>query len=576
MSKGQPKKPIEFRLVKDHVIRGRVVNTEGKPIRGVRVGITRIGVSADTSLDSFLVRWKKRRFGSGIGCAKNVWSKHGALFATTTDADGRFTIHGAGVERFINLRLRGAGIAEEDLCLINRRGFDPKPYNQVARDNIPKGEKAYATWWLHGPKVSVVAEAEKPIGGVVTNADTGKPLPGVTVRGFNQTAKTDAAGRYQIHGLRKARSYTIEIASDPSTGYMASQVRAADTAGYQPIRADLRVKKGVIVTGKIIDQATGKPVPGFVEFAALVNNPFAKDYTVFDSSSTWGRGDRVYTAADGAFRIVTIPGPILLMGCFDYSRSTGEFIEWMKYKETVPDAKYPRYFQKSPDGMKFYRFDGESLLVWGDSCEVLEIKPGTAVVRQDLVLERARALKVMIVDADGRPVRGAWASGIGAQGHPAVRIKEASCSAYKVEAGKPRLMVFYHPERKIAGARTLKGDEKQPVAVRLSPVGAIKGRLLDRESKPLAAIVVNVRYRASAAYWVHEHIYYRTKEIITDATGAFTIDELIPELEFQLSFRRRKQRFERATKPADPYVQVKPGACRDLGAIKLKSLPENE
>src|SRR6185437_12134 len=30
-------KPVELRLVQDNAIRGRIVNTEGKPIRGVRV-----------------------------------------------------------------------------------------------------------------------------------------------------------------------------------------------------------------------------------------------------------------------------------------------------------------------------------------------------------------------------------------------------------------------------------------------------------------------------------------------------------------------------------------------------------
>src|SRR5262249_6418421 len=153
------------------------------------------------------------------------------------------------------------GLADEERYLVNRAGFDPEPYNQELRDKIPKGGKPYAGWFLHSPNVSIVAEAEKLIHGVVTDADSGKPLPGVRVGRFNQSAKTDAEGRYQIHGVHKAESYTIEIASDPATGYMASQVHAADSPGYQPIRADIRIKKGVIITGKVIDEATGKSVP---------------------------------------------------------------------------------------------------------------------------------------------------------------------------------------------------------------------------------------------------------------------------------------------------------------------------
>ena len=120
---------------------------------------------------------------------------------------------------------------------------------------------------------------------------------------------------------------------------------------------------------------------------------------------------------------------------------------------------------------------------------------------------------------------------------------------------------------------TLKGDEKQPVAVKLRPVGSIKGRLLDLDGKLLMGVVVDLFYRNQGAYWIHEGIY-ATKEVVTDATGAFALDELIPELKFELSFQQGKRRFERTPKPAEPTVQVKPGECRDLGTLKLQRLSE--
>ncbi|MHB1421838.1 MAG: sigma-70 family RNA polymerase sigma factor [Gemmataceae bacterium] len=565
-------KPVELRLVKDQAIRGRVVNTEGKPVQGVRVAVRSIDDPSQTSLDSFLNAWKKRSFGSSIGCEKRFRTKGDAPIATTTDAEGRFAIQGAGVERLVSLHLSGAGIADETLSIVNRAGFDPEPYNQAARDAIPKGEKPYSGWFLSGPNVSVVAEAEKPIHGVVTDADTGKSLPGVQVRGFNQFAKTDAEGRYQIHGVRKAKSYTLEIASNPSTGYMASQVHAADTAGYQPIRADLRVKKGVLITGKVIDEATGQAVPGYAAAAIMVNNPFVKEYPEMGSNSLLG--DREYTDGDGAFRIVTIPGPVLLMVNFDYTQSTGNFAEDMKYEAPLPDPKYPQYFSKEDrNWAAFHCFGGGMSAVKGSFCKVLEIKPGTAVVQQDAVLRRAPGLTVKIEDAEGRPIRGVWATGIGTLGHPPIQIAEASCSAYGVKAGKPRQMVFFHTERKIAGTLTLTGNEKQPAVVKLRPMGSVKGRLLDLDGKPLAGVAVDLWYSDTGIHFVHEYIYWN-KQIVTDATGAFTLDELVPELKFKLSFHRRKQRFERGTKPGDPDVQVKPGECRDLGALKLKPLRE--
>jgi hypothetical protein len=105
-------------------------------------------------------------------------------------------------------------------------------------------------------------------------------------------------------------------------------------------------------------------------------------------------------------------------------------------------------------------------------------------------------------------------------------------------------------------------------------MGAVKGRLLDLDGKPLAGIEMNLWYRDPGAYWVHEHIY-GMKQVVTDAAGAFALDERIPELNFQLSFSRRKQHFAQGSKTTDPYVQVKSGEYRDLGAIKLKPHPED-
>lgn len=154
-------------------------------------------------------------------------------------------------------------------------------------------------------------------------------------------------------------------------------------------------------------------------------------------------------------------------------------------------------------------------------------------------------------------------------GHPA-SIEGDTCSAFGVEAGKPRFMIFYQPAKHLIGTRKLRGDEKQPVAVKLRTGGAIKGQLLDSDSKPMAGVVVNVRYRDREAEEMDRWIIHKAKQAVTDASGIFSLDELIPHLKFELTFRRGKRRFEREAKPAEAAIQVKPGECRDLGAIKLK------
>jgi RNA polymerase sigma factor (sigma-70 family) len=579
LPQGDRKKPVEFRLVKDRVIRGRIVNTEGKPAAGVCVAVSNVGVYADNSMDSFLIAWKKRHFMSGLpGGVKHIWSGADKLFAATADAEGRFVLRGLGDERLVSLRLRGAGIAEDELWIVNRGGFDPKPYNQATIDNIPKGRDHLSSrWLLYGPELSIVAESEKIIRGAVKDADTGKGRPGVMVRLTRREggllrvmpeARTDAQGRYELHGVRKTKRYMLEVSGDTTAGYLPAQVWADDTAGHEPIRADIAVKKGVIITGKMLDGATGKAVRGHAMAAVLNNNPFVKDYPDF-SSSAWFPMQP--TGADGAFRVVAIPGPVLLMG------GPNDFMTQCKFKPPAPDPKYPQYFDtRIPNFVSYYNHDGSISPIQGNFGKVLEIKPDAKIVEQDIRLERASALPVQIQDDEGKPLPGVWVAGSSPQDwYPAMQCKEADCSAYQIDPKKPRTMIFFHPARKLAGVVTLKGDEKPPVVVKLGQAGAIVGRLLDADGKPLASVVVDPHYRQRATSEIH-NVVHHAKQIVTDANGAFALDDLVPEQKFELSFHHGKRKFEHATKPAEAAIQVKSGERRDVGAIKLQQVAEKK
>lgn len=442
-------------------------------------------------------------------------------------------------------------------------------------------------WHLYGPGSSLVTEAGKTIRGVVKDADSGKGRPGVEVilskdgdgrllPGPLMKARTDGRGRYEIRGARKGKSYMVEVANDAAVGYMACQVRVEDTAGYQPVVANIGVKKGAIITGKVIDQSTGKPILGWVRVGILTGNRFAEDYPTFDSSA-WI--DTPRTDDDGTFRVVTVPGPVLLMGGPDERRLPGKRMGCLKYKPVVPDPQCPQYFSKKEQRNSlgvpyvFYGYQGIVPLS-GNFCKVLDLKPGSPPVKQDILLEAGAALPIRIQDAEGQPLANTFVTGMGPDnGERPILCETDACSAYHLEAGKPRLMVFYHPERKLTGSRTLKGDEKQPVMVKLGPTGAIEGRLLDADGKPLAGIVIEASYQDGEAEEIHQAIHEK-KQIVTDADGTFTLDELIPALKFELSFRHGKRRFERISKPAEASIEIKPGETREIGTIKLKLFSE--
>jgi hypothetical protein len=282
-----------------------------------------------------------------------------------------------------------------------------------------------------------------------------------------------------------------------------------------------------------------------------------------------------YTADDGTFRIVTIPGPVILMGGPDPRRTPDGHRARYRYRPPVPDPNYPKYFPKERElAHVYYTTDSAITPIQGNYCKVREIKPGSTTVEQDVILELATVLKVKLQDADGKPLTGVWATGFSPQDwHRAEKCDAAECTAYDVRPDKPRLMAYFEPERKLVGTVTLKGDEKEPVA-KLGPGGSVKGRLVNPDGKPAAGVVVTVAYQDRAAGEIHD-VVYRTRQVVTDADGAFAFDDLIPGASFRL-WHHRNQRVERPRKVSEEMIRVKPGETLGLGDLKLTPSPGGE
>jgi RNA polymerase sigma factor (sigma-70 family) len=576
---------VELRLVKDHPIRGRVVDTQGKPVSGVSVRVTLISVYANDSLDPFLVAFKKRDPYSRVSLGvKDLYAASGGRFvapvAATTDAEGRFTVRGQGVERFVVLNLSGSGIASVDCRVVNRSGFDPEPYNEASRNNIPKGQERYTELQLlNGPDFTVVTEAEKPIRGVVTDADTGKGRPGVPVRLMNYgdalvypvlMAITDAAGRYEIHGARKGKEYVVTITDEVDTGYLLSgEARAADTPGYEPVSIDIPTAKGVLITGRVIDRSTGAVLPArersCVYIAVLAGNPFAKKYLLTDRGP--GIVSRAFTAEDGTFRLVAIPGPVILMGGPERTELRS------RYKQALSDPNYPNYFPKTPIPGTFAIFGGPFELIQGNWCKVLDIKPGTAEVNQDILLEPATAVALRMRDPAGKPLTGVLTLGTWTRDwYEPLSCTTDTCRVYEPHSGK-RLLVLFEPVRNLAAVLKWSQKDQLPAEVTLRPCGSLQGRLCDENGKPLAGVAVDLAYKDRPADGIHK-IARKFRQTVTGADGSFSLEPVLPDVPFELTLRRDRKRFTPATKPATP-LSVALGETKDLGDVTVLAKGEN-
>ena len=429
---------------------------------------------------------------------------------------------------------------------------------------------------LHGPEPVFVVEPGKVIRGVVRDAGTGKPWPGVEVHCHDTSARTDAAGRYEIRGVHKHNSYWLRVHADLSAGLLGRAVTVPDTDDYAPVAADIavtRVTQTAVITGRIIDAATGKGIRGDIHLAALAGNAFARmnpsllhDYNAFNTS----------TAEDGTFRIVTIPGPVLLMGGVDHEWSpAGQMYRSLKYKRATADPGYPQYFPAGHPGA-YASADGGFPDLQGSLCKVLQIEPGTTV-KEDITVEPASTIRINIQDAAGRPLASAYVHEEGRttfMANDMVRTETDSWVTHGVaESGQPRRLLFYEPSKKLFATLTLKSDEKGPVVVQLRPCGVVRGTVVDGAGKPVSGVNVNLTYNnarinSDGMFITAQCVIHGADQVVTDAGGTFIIDEVIPGLEFQLWRRYASKRSGYGQGLVDKAT-VESGRTTDLGKLKL-------
>jgi hypothetical protein len=275
------------------------------------------------------------------------------------------------------------------------------------------------------------------------------------------------------------------------------------------------------------------------------------------------------TADDGTFRVVAIPGPVLLMAGPDGRRLGGSWDVRHRHKHVVCDPQDPQYFPKQPIEGAYLAYGGVYGALQGNWCKVLDIKPGVKEVRQDAVLEPASVLLLSLRDPSGKTLTGAWAGGTAPRDwYPPVRCATDTCAVYDAEGAKHRLVVLFHPESRLAARLELNEGEKPPSVVTLRPTGRVKGRLVRADGQPVAGAGVTLGYKARAAANIYG-VQNDTRQIITGADGSFVADAVLPGLAIDVTFSTRGKQVKLAEKGA-ARVSVESGETKDLGSLAVR------
>ena len=465
---------------------------------------------------------------------------HLLLPSVTTGADDRFELRGIGRERMVHLRIEGPTIATQIVNAMTRPG--EKVQLPLSR-SYPRGESIT----YHSATFEILAAPTKPVVGVVRDRDTGKPLPGVTIKpnktsnpygigNFNaeliQTT-TDKDGRYRLVGLPKGDDNQLMATTD-DLPYLPASKTVENTPGLEQVTVDFDMKRGIWVKGRVTEKTTGKPLIGGVGYYCFRDNPHHKDIP----REITIHGCR--TREDGSYQIAVVPGRGLM---------------------TVQVSHNDRYLQgvgaekiKAPHihpGIDC--FDTHPFPCQIPNCSALvEInpKPGDESIICDLIAVPGRFLKGTVLGPDGKPLAGArqcrWDTLTGSEftvwGLPEGKLRE------------PWQIEFVHEGKKLAGFVTVHGDEKEPLQVRLQPWGALTGRLVTPEGEPLTGVEVSCTPRVG--------------DVFSDKQGRFRIEGLTPGLKHGVYVSKEGRVLTiLGGEPKD--LVVKPGETLDLGVVRV-------
>jgi protocatechuate 3,4-dioxygenase beta subunit len=554
-----------LRLVRDDVpIRGRVVDPQGRPIAGVTVYAREILELAERARDTSLAAGEVDHGQVVARYEGPAWM--GRQGRWTTDADGRFEVSGAGRDRVVCLEFRGPTIEKAYLHAMAREpGKPPKVRPQPNRDASPMmriGRPPAIR--LVGATFEHVAGPTKPITGVVRSKATGRLVAGIQVLGTEPatwtevSTRTDAQGRFRLVGLPKGSSYQVRAV--PRAGvdpFLGAEANVTDTEGLAPIETTLELPRGVIVTGRLIDTATGRAVR-------------AKHVAHFKVPGNRSEGGAELSSSgivDPTFRITVPPGEGMIC-----ANVRGEHLPYTRARLRKEDKG------KGIGGAG----DGETMMVRLDAYHayrMIDIPAGTESLDLDFELTRGDTRKGRLVGPTGKPVVGAQYSGHSDAWSEPRTLAGDTFEVLGLQPGRPRVLIFGHKELGLVGWAVVKEEDSKtdaPMVVHLRRAGTIKGRLVDEDGIPMAGARLSVRtdYPHIEGFgpprqglWPDDATY------TSDADGRFAIDGLRPGLRLSI-FVASKTRpgFRLDTGDVFREATIQPGEARDVGDVKVKEV----
>ncbi len=435
--------------------------------------------------------------------------------------------------------------------------------------------------------VTITLKPAKIITGIVTYADTGRPVAhagisvGATSAGYSGMSfslfQTDANGRFRVRPSPgdQFRAGVSPPEGQPYLGF-TKQIDWPKAAVEHSV--DLALPRGVMIRGKLTEAGSGHPIAG----AAVSYRVHEKHDTIPESWTSPGGAE---TTDDGAFKFAVPPQPGHLV-----VRATSE-------DYLLEEIGYRLLFEGKPGGERYY----------AHAFVACDPKVG-AELKLNVSLRRGVTMKGRVIVPEGQPVEDIWmfsrrifgpSSGVlhwWSGQHAIARNGRFELHGFDPDSDVP--VHFLDPKHKLGATIHLSGKSASSglVTVQLEPCGTAKARLVDPDGRPMAGPMVGPMARISHLWlvsmvvqpgpprsrksydeglvisseypltWVDPINYPQSP--VSDSQGRIVFPGLIPGATYRIN-DRTTVRDEKGPQVRKEFT-VKPGEPLDLGDILIE------
>ncbi|HEV3342227.1 MAG TPA: M56 family metallopeptidase [Pirellulales bacterium] len=553
-------------------VRGRLVDLEGRPLKGVEVMLEYLQ-NPDLALLHKGFEEASRDMVNKALYAHTLpqgWPgrRHWQTLVppVKTDDRGEFSLSGLGRDQVATVTLSGDRVEAERFFIV---GTDMETKRLPHISMYPKGAQDSFV----GVNFALAVGPAIPVSGVVTEFKTGKPIAGAMVHverlfsreGFDNLVQlrlytshirtvTDQQGRYRLVGIPPGEQHVLNVVPPTSQPWLiASQTFSLDP-GQPTATVNMQVFRGIWIEGKVTDADTGEPIRGCVDYLALrTNKNIPQEFGLQDG---W-ESERFLTDAEGRYRTAGLPGPGVLL-----TRSFGKKI----YPRSVGAEKVEgydpgiNYVPTTPIGMPLSNWN---------SIQVIDPAVDAESYSCDLTLSAGVSLAGRIVAPNDAPVSSIEALGLVEKRPFFGPLMDDTFTLIDYRPEVPRDLFFKTADGSLVGYLHLEGKPPADVIVRLQPSVTVWGTLIETETDDPAA-GYNLFCESS------QRGEFRIDDTTTDKEGAFETKGLMAGNVYQMNCGNVRRFVNQKNRFTIDLTAAKPGDRVELGAVTGKNAKRKE